>query len=162
MSARSIRMPPNLFFFQYLDPLPFCMGSTFLLVEHSHSSPVRISGGQVSTVHFLRSSAAPELPQEMYYKKSSISYRRQEAQKFPNRNVLQQYVRYIYMYRYSCTATGSLPVPVVHFLRAFSVSTPVGAPVLHTSIVLEFPTSDDLYVNSMWGPNGHLGPTPNS
>ena len=87
---------------------------------------------------------------------------RQEAQKFPNRNVLQQYVRYIYMYRYSCTATGSLPVPVVHFLRAFSVSTPVGAPVLHTSIVLEFPTSDDLYVNSMWGPNGHLGPTPNS
>ena len=28
--------------------------------------------------------------------------------------------------------------------------------------VLEFPTSDDLYVNSIWGPNGHLGPTPNS
>ena len=40
-------------FFQYLEPLPFCMGSTFFLVEHSHSSPVRNFRGQVITSNSL-------------------------------------------------------------------------------------------------------------
>ena len=68
----------------YLDPLPFCMGSNdFASRTLSFFTSTEFPGGQVSTVHFLRSSAAPELPKEMYYKKSSISYRRQEAQKVP-------------------------------------------------------------------------------
>lgn len=53
----------------------FARGQMILLSRTlSFFTSTEFPGGQVSTVHFLRSSAAPERPQEMYYKKSSTVF----------------------------------------------------------------------------------------